>query len=99
MVTWGSPACGGDSSTVQRELHDVVEVKGSCGAFAARRNDGRVVCWGGDVEATTATELKDLREVGRQWGRGVGPLVPVGWPGPLWRHGKLKRAKVEKIEK
>lgn len=98
MVTWGSPACGGDSSTVQRELHDVVEVKACCGAFAARRNDGRVVCWGGDLEATTATELKDLREavaVG-PWG---GPLVPGGWPGPLWLHGKVKRARVEKIEK
>lgn len=45
-MTWGDPAFGGDSHTVQDELVDVHRVHAASGAFAAVRHDGRVVTWG-----------------------------------------------------
>ncbi|CAE6950493.1 unnamed protein product, partial [Symbiodinium necroappetens] len=37
---------GGDSSSVQDQLHDVKCIQSTNTAFAALRADGTVVCWG-----------------------------------------------------
>ena len=42
-MTWGRPAYGGDSSTVQDQLKNVQQIQASDGAFAAVLGDGSVV--------------------------------------------------------
>ena len=50
VVTWGNSSYGGDSSSVALELSNgVVEIYSSSMAFAALKNDGSVVTWGGDT--------------------------------------------------
>ena len=46
MVTWGDPACGGDSRGVREQLTKVKHIAGNQGAFAAIRLDGSIVTWG-----------------------------------------------------
>ena len=46
VVTWGDPTYGGDSSSIQNELRNVLEVTANSGAFAALLADGSVVTWG-----------------------------------------------------
>ncbi|CAE7222139.1 unnamed protein product, partial [Symbiodinium pilosum] len=44
-ISWGSPTDGGDSSSVQDQLKNVVKVAGSATAFAAILANGEVVSW------------------------------------------------------
>ena len=46
IVTWGSPAHGGDSSEVQDQLKGVQQVQATQYASAAILTDGSVVTWG-----------------------------------------------------
>jgi alpha-tubulin suppressor-like RCC1 family protein len=46
VVTWGNPAFGGDSSTVQDQLRNVQQIRGTDAAFTAILADGQVVSWG-----------------------------------------------------
>ena len=46
IVTWRSPAHGGDSSEVQDQLKGVQQVQATQCAFAALLADGSVVTWG-----------------------------------------------------
>ncbi|AGH81273.1 putative lipoprotein [Psychromonas sp. CNPT3] len=50
-VTWGGEAYGygGDSSSVQKELHHIVSISVSGGAFAAITEDDNVVTWGDET--------------------------------------------------
>ena len=63
VVTWGHPALGGDSSSVQAQLTNVQTIFSPAGAFAgafaALKQDGTVVTWGlanggGDSSAVQA---------------------------------------------
>jgi alpha-tubulin suppressor-like RCC1 family protein len=60
VTTWGSLVSGGDSSAVASELHNVVQIVATYGAFAALRSDGSVVTWGhpsygGDSSSVSAS--------------------------------------------
>lgn len=46
VFTWGDPAYGGDSSSVQNQLRHVREIQASQATFAAILEDGSVVTWG-----------------------------------------------------
>ena len=47
VVTWGDPYDGGDSQEVQSQLHGVCQIQATTSSFAALREDGSVVSWGG----------------------------------------------------
>ena len=47
MVTWGSANYGGDSSAVQDQLRDVLQIQVLQETFSAILCDGSVVSWGG----------------------------------------------------
>jgi hypothetical protein len=46
IITWGDPACRGESSQVQHQLRNVQQVQATNHAFAAILADGSVVTWG-----------------------------------------------------
>ena len=46
VVTWGCRHGGGDSSAVQHQLHNVLQIQAAEAGFAALRDDGVVVSWG-----------------------------------------------------
>ena len=46
VVTWGLNISGGDSSSVQNQLTDVIDISSSFFAFAALKKDETVVTWG-----------------------------------------------------
>ena len=46
VVTWGEPAEGGDSSSVQGQLKKVQEIQTSLLGFVAIIDDGSLVTWG-----------------------------------------------------
>ena len=48
VVTWGSPGCGSDSSSVQHQLKGVKHIAATAQSFAALLQDGSVVTWGRD---------------------------------------------------
>ena len=48
VVTWGSPGCGSDSSSVQHQLQGVKYIAATAQSFAALLQDGSVVTWGRD---------------------------------------------------
>ncbi|CAE7929930.1 unnamed protein product [Symbiodinium necroappetens] len=48
VVSWGSPACGGDSRSVQHQLKGVKHIATTARSFAALLQDGSVVTWGRD---------------------------------------------------
>jgi hypothetical protein len=63
VVTWGSPDCGGDSSSIASQLQGgIVQVTGSASAFAAMKEDGSVVTWGdqdrGGDSSSVASQLQ-----------------------------------------
>ena len=66
VVTWGDGLAGGDSSAVQNELKNVVQVQAAGSAFAALRTDGSVVTWGrsdaGDSRRVQA-QLKNITSI------------------------------------
>ena len=45
-MTWGRAGSGGDSSAVQDQLKDVMQIQATEKAFAAILEDGSVVTWG-----------------------------------------------------
>ena len=51
VVTWGNPATGGDSSSVQSQLTSVTAIYSNDVAFAAVKGDGSVVTWGYQITA------------------------------------------------
>ncbi|CAE6946903.1 HERC2 [Symbiodinium sp. KB8] len=64
VVSWGRLICGGDSSTVQSQLHGVQRIQASGGAFAAILDDGSVVTWGhADYGGDSAAVQEQLRDV------------------------------------
>ena len=64
VVSWGSVAAGGDCSSVQDRLQDVVALRASFLAFAAIRKDGQVVTWGEDGDSSAVQDqLNQVREV------------------------------------
>ncbi|CAK9066257.1 unnamed protein product [Durusdinium trenchii] len=46
VSTWGEPQEGGNSSPVQEDLKNVIDISGSQSAFTALRGDGQIVTWG-----------------------------------------------------
>ncbi|CAE7748222.1 unnamed protein product, partial [Symbiodinium pilosum] len=79
VVTWGEPNQGGDSSEVQEDLHDILDIQASDYAFAARRadgcvaaerafaailSDGSVVAWGDSYNGGDCTAVShELQQV------------------------------------
>ena len=64
VVTWGKPACGGDSSRVQNQLKKVQQVWASARAFAAILEDGSIVTWGDPACGGDSSEVQEqLRSV------------------------------------
>ena len=59
VVTWGSAACGGDSSAVQDQLKNVQQIQASRGAFAAILDDGSVVTWGYAIHGGDSSAVQD----------------------------------------
>ena len=50
---------GGDSSSVQDQLFDVLHIQATESAFAAIRRDGAVVCWGNPQDGGDSAEVQD----------------------------------------
>lgn len=46
VVTWGDPLYGGDASSVQSELVDVIDIKTFSNSFIALTSSGKVIQWG-----------------------------------------------------
>ena len=46
VITWGTSAYGGNSSTVAASLTGVVQILSNARAFAALKSDGSVITWG-----------------------------------------------------
>ncbi|CAE8636554.1 unnamed protein product [Polarella glacialis] len=66
VVTWGEPACGGDSSAVAPLLTEgVVEVCGTAGAFAAIKLEGSVVTWGSAGHGGDSCAVCSTSDAGR----------------------------------
>ena len=64
VVTWGKPACGGDSSRVQNQLKKVQQIQATIAAFAAILEDGSVVTWGDPACGGDSSEVQEqLRSV------------------------------------
>ena len=58
-VTWGNPAYGGDSSQVQEQLTRVQEIRATDRAFAAIKDDGKVVTWGDARKGGDSSHVQD----------------------------------------
>ena len=63
VVTWGFGPSGGDSTAVQEQLTNVVQIQASVGAFAALRSDGTVVSWGDKKASVTRSVQSQLHGV------------------------------------
>jgi hypothetical protein len=59
VVTWGSPSCGGDSSSVQDCLQNVQELHAGKQAFVAFRADGTLVAWGDPHKGGNMNAVED----------------------------------------
>ena len=59
VLTWGSSEHGGDSSAVQEDLVDVVDISATNAAFAAIRSDGRVVTWGSSKHGGDSSAVQE----------------------------------------
>ena len=59
VVTWGSPAYGGDSSEVQEQLKGVQQLQATVFAFAAILADRSVVTWGKPDCGGDSSEVQD----------------------------------------
>ncbi|CAE7941602.1 HERC1, partial [Symbiodinium sp. KB8] len=67
VATWGDAEYGGDSSAVQAQLKNVLQIQATCSAFAAILGDGSIVTWGdakngGDSSAVQA-QLKNVQQI------------------------------------
>ena len=66
VVTWGSAACGGDSSAVRDQLQNVQHIAASNDVFAAILCDGSVVIWGKfgqGGESDLQEQLKNVQQI------------------------------------
>eukprot|EP00435_Cladocopium_sp_Y103_P037777 s3721_g10.t1 len=67
VSTWGEPQEGGNSSSAQDRLQNVVDVVGSQSAFTALRSDGEIVTWGhkdfGSALGGHKDALKNVTEI------------------------------------
>lgn len=67
VVTLGEAAYGGDSSSVQTQLTDVIELTASKDSFAALKSDGTVVSWGlqtsGGNSSAVQAQLTNVKKV------------------------------------
>ena len=82
VVTWGEEEDGGDSSEVQDQLHEVQELCGTWGTFAALLAEGSVVTWGFPLYGGEGLRLKPKQTISQTlhvWNicRSVG-VVPGG---------------------
>ena len=78
VVTWGQPACGGNSSAVSDQLRNVQQVQATCAAFAALLADGSVATWGnpnyGSDSSAVQDQLRSVQKIEATWGAFVGIL-------------------------
>ncbi|OLP99400.1 hypothetical protein AK812_SmicGene18041 [Symbiodinium microadriaticum] len=67
VVTWGEAAAGGDSTSVEDRLKDVLAISASERAFAALLFNGSVVTWGdadnGGDSSAVQDQLKHVRHI------------------------------------
>ncbi|OLQ13941.1 hypothetical protein AK812_SmicGene1920 [Symbiodinium microadriaticum] len=67
VVTWGEAAAGGDSTSVEDRLRDVLAISASERAFAALLFNGSVVTWGdadnGGDSSAVQDQLKHVRHI------------------------------------
>ena len=59
VSAWGDAAKGGDTSSVDHLLHDVVSIAGNRHAFASLKADGTVVTWGAASHGGDSTAVAD----------------------------------------
>ena len=66
-MTWGNPDNGGDSSAVQDQLKNVLQIQANDHAFAAILADGSVVTWGhrcyGGDSSVVRDQLKNVQQI------------------------------------
>ena len=66
VVPWGSPSSGGNTSDVESELKNVVDIVGNRNAYAARTKKGSIVSWGisgknySDVSDKLSSKVKSV---------------------------------------
>ena len=64
VVTWGRVECGGDSSQVQEQLTNVLQIQSTYRAFAAILESGAVVTWGdADLGGDSTLVQEQLKKV------------------------------------
>lgn len=86
VVTWGIPTDGGDSSRVQVQLNNVIEIKGSIAAFAALLEDRTVVTWGSPQFGGDSSDVQPLINVmeihttGTEFAAILEDRTVVSWP-------------------
>ena len=59
VVTWGDPISGGNSSEVQGQLRNVLQIQATRNAFAAILANGRVVTWGHPEFGGDSSQVQD----------------------------------------
>uniref|UniRef100_UPI00384C4A00 RCC1 domain-containing protein n=1 Tax=Pseudomonas huaxiensis TaxID=2213017 RepID=UPI00384C4A00 len=84
MVAWGIPDWGGKLDSNVMDIKDVVEVSATGCAYAARRRNGQVVCWGNPAEGGSLPpgEEDDFVQVRAGWHVFIGRKNDgrlVGW--------------------
>ena len=67
IATWGNAAFGADSSAVQDQLKDVVQIQATYRAFAAILEDGSIVTWGdancGGDSSAVQDQLQNVQQI------------------------------------
>ena len=79
VVTWGSPAYGGDSSAVQHRLRNVRQVQATKGAFAAILSDLSIVTGAKASLEVTALPSENSSGVSRSFRVQVEHLLQSLW--------------------
>jgi len=65
VVTWGSPQCGGDSSSVSSDLQfGVKSIIPNSMAFAALKINGKVITWGEFSSGGDSSEVSEYLQNG-----------------------------------
>jgi hypothetical protein len=60
VSTWGEPKYGGDCSSVQSQLVNVIEIVATNYAFMAKTSDERVILWGSTKWGGYNTEISEI---------------------------------------
>ena len=91
VVTWGNADSGGDSSSVQGQLKNVLQIRASLRAFAAILEDGSVVTWGGGLaggdSSSVQGQLKKVQQIQASYDTG---LLPPSWKMGRSSHGAMQ---------